>query len=311
MSYDAFKSSIRLIAQVSEPTLAFNTWIVSPATDPGCRLRGTWLGPTSRSITYAISEPLYTYFLARMSFNGELACLLILVSGIHLMLSVQFWMTLDKRVEDLRFVSSPAETQALQVEVPDKQLASTKEGHCIDSFTATAVQNLDPRAFYSYAFAHLQLAAAGNAALLFVAQKLDVINIDSFALHLFALGAALFYFSLSRLGEWYFARSVGLPLFYGSGRTMGSTAKQLGYLFFLTVVRSGVRWLVGLRAGFVSAWVDDAADVSKFSGDMGIGDALRRLPYWFLPCMFLLSLGLSYASGMYSGRLRARERRTE
>lgn len=173
------------------------------------------------------------------------------------------------------------------------------------------MRNLDSRILYSYAFAHVQLTAASNAALLYVAQKLDAINIDSFALHMLASGAALVCFFLSRVGEWYFARSVGLPLCYGSGRILSSTAKQLRYLVLLIVVRSSVRWLVGLRAVFVSAWIDEGLYLEKFSGDLGVGDALRRLPNWGLPCIFVLSLGLTYVNGVYQGRLRALERRTE
>jgi hypothetical protein len=298
MSYDAAKLFVRITAQMSESTLVFNTWIVSPATKFRCRLRGSLSGPTSRSIVYAIPEPLYTSFLARLTANGELSCILILVSGIHLMLSAHFWMTLDKRVEELRLASSQARIRVSQAEMPRNQLAGLSTDA---SFAAVAMQTLDAKVLYQYAFANVQFAAAGNAALLFVAQKLDVINIDSFTTHLFALGAALLYFFLSRLGEWYFAKSAGLLLFYGSGRTARSTAEQLGYLVLLNTVRSSVRWFVGLRYPFAGAWVDDGIDTRNFSGDMGIGGALRRLPNWVLPCMFLLGLGLTYVKAQCRG----------
>jgi hypothetical protein len=306
MSYDASKLFVRIAAQMSESTLVFNTWIVSPATTSSCRLQGNLLGQTSRSVVYAISEPFYTYFFARITANGELSCILILVSGLHLMLSAHFWMTLDKRVEDLRLASSQTKMQVSPTEEPQDQ----PTGLSTDSFATVAMQILDAKVLYLYAFAHVQFAAAGNATLLFVAQKLDVINIDSFATHLFALGAALLYFFLSRLGEWYFARSAGLSLFYGSGRTARLTAEQLGYLVLLNTVRSSVRWFVGLRYPFAGAGVDDGVDTRNFSGDMGIGDALRRLPNWVLPCMFLLGLGLTYVKAAHMGRASVVARRT-
>lgn len=144
-----------------------------------------------------------------------------------------------------------------------------------------------------------------------MAQKLDVINIDSFATHLFALSAALLYFFLSRLGEWYFARSAGVSLFYGSNRTARSTAEQLGHLVLLNTVRSSVRWFDGLRYPFAGVWVDDGIDIRNFFGDMGIGGALRRLPSWVLPCMFLLGLSLTYVKAVHMGRASVVARRTE
>lgn len=153
MRCDAVKLFVRLTAQMSQSTLVSNTWIVSPATTSGCRLQGNLSGPRSRSIVYAISEPLYTYVLARITVNGELSCILILVSGIHLMLSAHFWMTLDKRVEDLRLASSQTKMQVSQIEVPQNQ----PTGPSTDSFAAIAMQTLDSKVPYLYAFAHVHL----------------------------------------------------------------------------------------------------------------------------------------------------------
>lgn len=66
MYHAPFISALRLIAQLNEFTLIFNTWIVSTLTTSEGRTRSSLYGSVLRSIGYAVSEPLCTLLLARL-----------------------------------------------------------------------------------------------------------------------------------------------------------------------------------------------------------------------------------------------------
>lgn len=287
MLYDILKTAVMLTASLSEFTLLFNIWIISPIAGRN-RVSDAWLLPSNCSVLFAISEPLYIYWLARIPL--EPVYLAFMVPVVQAVLFFTFREVRD--FERLKLECATKEPNKRSME--DREvLEASLSAHQSNSIAITCVQDPNARAFWAFAVAHVQTAAATTASLLLAAQNLDVTELGSHTLHVLLVCCALGYFGLSRLADHFFARSVQLPSFFGQGGSR-ITAEQLKNLLWLVAVRAMARVLLGMAA-FSGPFNRGAVGVAKLSDQVTVRQAFESIPPWvwfaisaLCPCIMFL-----------------------
>lgn len=207
-------TAVRLTVGLSEFTLIFNTWIISSIpTDNDSQHPYKWLLPALSALIFALSEPLYTFLFVRLPIEPALLALFVPVSQVltTLLLSdvaravelerIRAVKTYDQRAEASKEAGYGA---PLVIDRPD-----------VDSVTLSNAQELGNRTFWAFVTAHVQHAASTTAALLLLAQNIDITETKSTALHIFLVVCAIVYFGLSRLADYNFARFADLPCYIG------------------------------------------------------------------------------------------------
>lgn len=268
MFYEAFTQTLRFTAQAKALTLALDTCIIPPPTEPDSRLRSVFLDSTLHSVIYAVSEPFYTSLWIRIPADGEPAALLILTSTYHMLSLLAYCYNVDA-FNDILLYFPRTRWLVLPEPHPEDQTPIEKQGPA-DITGFSKAQNLDWKLFYPYVFALIQTAAMSNAALLVVVQRLVVTarKASSFVGHVCALTGGLFYFFFSRLLAHYTARSMGLPFCFGQTGSVSLIVRQMGNLLLLVSLRGGMRLLFDLDA-YPNVWKIDGAGFGKFSGTTG------------------------------------------
>lgn len=300
MYCEALKSSLRLTAQLNEFTLIFNVWIVSPTIARDRQSQNTLVGAILRSIGYSISETLYTLLLARIP--ADPAFILLMTTVLHGSQAFWLWFTVEA-VADFRQHKARRMNLTLQAAEQGHELAMGDKSET-NSFHPPSTNHLNWNIRLPLAFAQLQTAAASNAALLLAAQNADITQAEgSHTVHAILLSAGLFYFFASRLGDCYFARVMGFPLYFGQHRGTNVVIPQVANLLLIVLLRGGVRWFSRLEV-FAGAWGNDAQGVGKFVGLKGSLDSLEQAPRWLSPVLLLLSPCLMYLSGRFSAKAR-------
>lgn len=296
MRHEIFISSLRLIAQLNEFTLIFNVWIISPLATSEGQTRNSLFGSVSRSIGYAISEPLYTLLLARLPVDPAFSFFISTV--LHGFQVYWLWIMLDGvahfRLRDAR--------RSDHATLPDHESISDKIPDVQHSHHART-GDINWKVLHPFVFSVIQTAAASNAALILAAQTAELTELKSYTVHVVLLAAGLFYFFLSRLADCYLAQVMGLPLYLGQHRTAKVLFAQVVNLLLITLLRAGVRGSAGM-VPFAGAWGNDALGVEKFVGFARFLNWLERAPRWLAPFLLVLSPCLMYLSGRFSAKLR-------
>jgi len=299
MYYEVLKLALRLTAQLNEYTLMLNAWIPSPPPTPESRSKRILLGPLMRSICYGITEPLYTLLLARIPLDPSFNLLMITV--IHGFGLFMLWTTLEK-VTDLHLHDARKREHLVHVEQAEGGVsAETKHG--TNGAHAPSTVKLDCKVLYPFVLAHVQSAAASNAALLLAAQNVEATEIESQTIHVILLSAGLFYFFLAGLAYCYFARSLELPFCFGQHRGINVVIPQMANMLLVLMLRGGVRWCLRMEV-FAGAWGNDARGVEKFAGFANFLEWFGHAPRWLLPVLLVLSWVLMYLSTRFTAKAR-------
>lgn len=299
MYYEALKSALRLTAQLNEYTLMLNAWILSPSTTPECRSRRTLLGPTLTSICYGTAEPLYSLLLARIPLDPSFV--LLMTTVIHGFGLFMFWSTMNLAA-DFQLRDAREREHRVQLEKAEEGVPAESE-LITDGARSTSARKLNWRVLYPFVFAHIQSAAASNAALLLVAQTAKFTEIESQTVHMILLIAGLFYFFLSGLADCYLARAMGLPFCIGQYRAIEVVIPQVANMLLVLMLRGGVRWCLGMET-FAGAWGNDARGVEKFAGFAAFLERIGHAPRWLSPVLLVLSGALMYLSTRITAKAR-------
>jgi hypothetical protein len=136
--------------------------------------------------------------------------------------------------------------------------------------------------------------------LLLLAQKIDITETTSTALHVLLIVCALVYFGLSRLADYNFARFADLPCYIGENG-LGQAMNQVKNLLWLIVVRAVVRVALGMNV-VSGPFGTDGAGVEPFFGQASLYNALEGIPGWARCAIFTLDLCLWGLIGFLRGR---------
>jgi hypothetical protein len=145
-------TAVRLTAGLSEFALLLNTWIISFPTDNDSQHPYKWLLPTPGNVVFAISEPLYMFFLVRLPIEPAFLALVVPVS--QLLTTMLLW-DVTGAVELGRktfraFVSHTCNTQRQQLPACSssrRRLMSRRRSrrHCMSSWLFVRLCFLVPR----------------------------------------------------------------------------------------------------------------------------------------------------------------------
>lgn len=288
--HETFISALRLIAQLNEVTLIFNVWIVSPVAASEARTRSSLSGSLLRSIAYAVSEPLYTLLLSRLPWDPAFSFLMAMF--LHGFQIYWLWVMLDCVAHRRRNLGVQS----------DVERSLDMKLHAGRSHPARTI-DIDWKVLSPFVFSFVQTAAVSNAALLLAAQTADSTELKSSTVYVISLATGLFYLFISRLADYYLARFMGLPLYFGQLRTIEVVIPQVANVLLIILLRAGVRRSTDLEA-FAGAWENDALGVEKFIGIAGFLDRLGRAPRWLSPLLLVLSPCLMCLSGRLSAKTR-------
>jgi len=298
-------TAVRLTAGLSEFTLLFNTWIISSQADNDSQHPYKLLLPALSAIVFAISEPLYTFVLVRLPIAPVILALVVAVFQVATTMQLSD-VTRAVELERIRAVNNynqRAETsKEARVEAAELQ-------DCLgfDSVTLSHAQEMGHKIFWTFVFTHVQQAASATASLLLLAQKIDVTQTKSTALHVFLVFCALVCFGLSRLADYSFARFAGLPCYLGENGAW-EAVHQVKNLLWLIALRAVVRVALGIKA-ISGPLGDDRAGVEPFFGQTSLYNALEGIPVWARCAIFALNLYLwgliGYRRGRADGNIRA------
>ena len=290
-------TTVRLTAGLSEFTLLFNTWIISSIpTDDDSQHHHAWLLPALSAVVFAISEPLYTFLFVRLPIEPALLALFVSVTQVLTTLL-------------LSDVARAVELERIRaVNNYDQRAETSKEARCeappvrdrpdFDSVTLGNAQELGQKTCWAFVIAHAQHAASTTAALLLLAQKIDITQTKSTALHVFLVFCALVCFGLSRLADYSFARFAGLPCYLGENGAW-EAVHQVKNLLWLIAVRAVVRVPLGMIAFSGPFGADGAggAGAEYFFAESSLYDALKGVPGWAWCAVFALNLCLWWLGG--------------
>jgi hypothetical protein len=291
-------TAVRLTAGLSESTLFFNTWIISSHADNNSQHPYKWLLPASSALIFAISEPLYTSLFVRLPIEPAVLALFVPVSQVltTLLLSDVARAVERERIRAVNNSTQRAETsKGARYEAPP-----VKDRRDFYSVTLSNVQELGHKTFWAFVIAHVQHAASTTAALLLLAQKIDVTQTKSNALHVFLVNCAFVYFGLSRLADYSFARFADLPCYIGENGAW-EAVHQVKNLIWLIAVRAVVRASLGMKA-ISGPFGSDGAGVEYFVAESSLYDALKGIPGWAWCAVFALNLCLWWLGGFLWGR---------
>lgn len=291
MLYVMLKTAIRLAAGLSEFTLLFNIWIISPFTDHDQRPY-TWLLPSFCSVCFAISEPLYISLFVRIPLAPTYLAFMVPVTQV--LVFIAFWEARD--FVALEQGAGTSEYARRTRNASDAQCEAALDAPRVNSIAISSAQNFDAKPFWGLAFAHVQTAAATTASLLLAAQNMDATRITSHALHVFLVACAFVYFGASRLADHSFARCARLPYYFGQGGTWVAAA-QIKNLVWLIAVRAAMRVALGVNAISGPFGADGSGVKFQFS-EAAIRQAIESVPLWAwcavsALCLCLMALGMS------------------
>lgn len=299
MSYEVFKSSLRLFAQINTLTLMSNTWIISPPKTANPHVPRTLVGSTLRSFAYSTSEPLYYLLFIRIP--AEPSYIFFMTAAIHTMLAFFFWVIATDNA-GLKSFGVPEKAQ--------HQVAPEKQEGNADASSPTSMLDLDRKLTYPLICTQIQMAAASNAGLMLAARNFDIKSIEYRWVHVILLIAGLCYMFLARLPDIFLARQMCLPSYLGQDRAATTLISQAANLLLILVLSGVVRWIGGI-AFFPWAWTIDGTDVEKFAGVARFLDWIKKAPRWLSPTMLVFSLGLAYLSGRNHANARMEQREFE
>jgi hypothetical protein len=187
------------------------------------------------------------------------------------------------------------------------EVAELKDCLGFDSVTLSHAQEMGHSIFWTLVLAHVQHAASTTAALLLLAQNVDVTQTKSAALHVLLVISALVCFGLSRLADCNFARFADLPCYIG-GNGLEEAVYQVKNLLWLIAVRAVVRVALGMSA-ISGPFGADGAGVEPFFGQASLYNALEGIPVWARCAIFALNLYLwgliGYRRGTADRNIRA------
>jgi hypothetical protein len=291
-------TAVRLTAGLGEFTLFFNTWTISSHADNNSQHPYKWLLPAPSALIFAISEPLYTFLFVRLPIEPALLALFVPVSQVltTLLLSDVARAAELERIRAVTNNNQRAETaKEAQYEAPP-----VKDRPDFDSVTLSNAQELAHKTFWAFVIAHVQHAASTTASLLLLAQKIDVTEIKSTALHIFLVVCALVYFGLSRLADYNFARFADLPCYIGEHGPQQAVHQVKNLVWLITVI-AVVRAALGMNA-FSGPFGADGAGAEYFFAESSLYDALKDIPGWAWCAVFALNLCLWWLGGFLWGR---------
>jgi hypothetical protein len=291
-------TTVRLIAGLSEFTLLFNTWIISPHADNDSQHPYTWLLPALSAVAFAVSESLYTFLLVRLPIDPAILALVVSVSQVVTTMHLSD-VTRAVELERIRAVNDYHQRAETSKE-SRCEVAELRDCLGFDSATLNHAQELGHKNFWTFVFTHVQHAASTTAALLLLAQKIDVTQTKSTALHVFLVFCALVCFGLSRLADYSFARFADLPCYIGENG-LGEAMNQVKNLLWLIALRAVVRVTLGMNA-VSEPFGTDGAGFEPFFDQLSLYNALEGIPGWARCAIFALNLCLWGLIGYRRGR---------
>jgi hypothetical protein len=298
MSPEILTQAVRLTSGLTELSFVFSIWIVSLPAYPEHRPQGAFSRQTRVATLYAISEPIHTRLLLRITLAPPI--LVLGTSIIHLTTSILFTDSLKAVLAKSNHTpdssGNVSHIEKLQPEQPLGSESANKtraEYHCI-------------RSAFEYVFT--QTSAASNASFLLLAQYLLVANKDNSSTPMWLSAFGFAFFMISRMADYSMASVTQRPLFLGQRGLTADTSRQVQLLIFYLVVRTMVRLALGM--GPLSMFEKAAVIENMFrpGRDAWWQDFAWKLPAWLPFALSALSVGLTGLSQWCWARVQRRAR---
>jgi len=298
MSSPILTQAVRLTSGLTELSLIFSTWLISLPANPEHRPQDALSRQTIRTALYAISEPVYTQLLLRVTLAPPLLALGI--STIHLMMSTSF-------VDSVNIVLA---------QLIPKSSSSVTISHAEKSQPALKPQDQSPshervdeiRAEYNrmcsaFEYVYTQTSAASNASLLILGQYLLVANEDNSSTPIWLSAFAFAFFLVSRMADYSMASVTERSLFLGQRGLTSDTWRQIQLLVVYHVVRTVARLSLGMGSLGMLEKTAAIERIFRPGRDAWWQDLVSKLPAWLPLALSALSVALMGASHLYMTRL--------